>query len=472
MPMPITPDTNIIRSVRDGGLADYTSLLCEAIDNALDAAATEIIISIEPHQITFADNGSGITPDRIPLLFTLGGHGEMTSTRLGRFGMGITSQAIRHGDVLEVETCSTQGFFIARVNWREILHTGWLAGDPIPRPYIAGRPTGTEIRITQLRELAELDEEKVRFEIAQRFHPALAEHKRIVLNGRSIELIPDPRLTDVIETTITLERGRMVHLRAGMLEEQSKLNQVNIAYNHRVILSRCSLGCGSYAGLTRMFARVQLAGPWHLGQFKDELPDYAERRELSAALYPHLLPLLERCKDVNFSAKLERIEAGVNSLVPSEISARPRRVKPSSPSPAMSKRAKHHGVVDTDKSDEAPTGPAKRKQERAKLLISLEDCASADGIGTDDLSDKDQHRVRLARDDPAMEKVINGKDEEAAKWALGIIAFLLYVHGLRNAGQLQMFHIDGDIGVAVAALLSHQDPGGFVLRTIKRKTRA
>jgi len=146
----------------------------------------------------------------------------------------------------------------------------------------------------------------MRAQIAMRFHPALASGVRIRYNGQPIEVLPEPPLQDVIERQIQLSGGRSAHIRAGILTGLSPLNRVHVGFRHRIIMPSCGLGCGTYSGLNKIFVRIYLAGPWHLGQFKDDLPDDTEREELDATAHEILQPLLAQWQDAALSIVWKR----------------------------------------------------------------------------------------------------------------------------------------------------------------------
>lgn len=117
--MDITPHVNLLKSLR-GERINYQLLIGEAIDNAFDAGASRIEIGLADDEIVFRDNGQGITRDRISALFSLGQHGQMATTQLGRFGIGIKNHAVNAGEIFEIDSVSRDGRVRAAVNWRRI----------------------------------------------------------------------------------------------------------------------------------------------------------------------------------------------------------------------------------------------------------------------------------------------------------------------------------------------------------------
>ena len=68
--MDIVPSANLLRSPR-GERIDYGLLIGEGTDNAFDAGATMLEITLAPDALTFQDNGVGITRDRTGLFHVI-----------------------------------------------------------------------------------------------------------------------------------------------------------------------------------------------------------------------------------------------------------------------------------------------------------------------------------------------------------------------------------------------------------------
>jgi len=449
--MNISPKTSLLKSIR-AERADLRRLCGEAVDNSLDANATSVNIQVSPAEISFEDNGIGITPDRLHALFTLGEHAGMSSTRLGRFGVGIKMQAVSVADVIEVKTTSAAGRYRARVNWREVLKAGdWEIDDPLRLPELVGAPTGTAITLSVLRPLPRTSHEKIRDWLAETFYPAVVEGRGITLNGVAVPVLPEPEMTDVIDRTLELSGGRGVHVRAGILVQPSRLNMVHVGYGHRVIKAGSSIGCGLHTGLSNMFARVQLVGPWRLGRFKDELTDERERDELEDALAAVLEPILVKCGSASMSARLASLCDLVNDMLPEDLAARPRKLKTEPSRTGDKKRTRKTGDVDSEKSDPSAGGPATTRRSKGdKLLITFDGRAEEHGVGYCDGTSRIK-RVHLSRDEPSIAVLFRLRDDHAIANALLVIAMQKYENYRENVlrGQQPEFDFKG-FGLRVA----------------------
>ena len=427
--MDITPKTHLLKSLR-GERVNYRLLIGEAIDNALDAEAASVHVILDGDAVSFKDDGVGITRDRFPALFGLGDHAEMASTQLGRFGVGITAQAINAGDVLTVDTTSSDGRLTGSANWANVMRDGeWKLPDPRWKPFVVGQ-TGTTITIEKLRKPPKGTLDRITAEIAQIFHPAVLDGKRISYNGNQVECLREPEMTDIVERQFALSGGRSAHLRAGILTGQSKLCRVHVAYKHRVIMPGSSFGCGEYGGIAKMFARLQLAGPWELAKFKDELTDESEREELEDAVSATLEPILEKCNAASIDARLAEIALKLNEKLVVAGLARPRKKKP--PRDVIvdppEKRKRKPGHVDPDKSDPA-SGPAKtgKRPPQQDLKIDFEDIAEEHGIGMFQASKgRGPHRVILSKDHPTIQKLLEHRDDTLLLDQIYLIAIMLF----------------------------------------------
>jgi len=460
----ISPHVNLLRSLR-GERINYALLVGEAVDNSFDAGANRVDIEIDKERISFHDDGAGISKDRMRAVFTLGAHGAMLTTALGRFGIGLKSMAVNAGDVLEVSSVSKDGRVNARVNWRELLASGrWRLDDMRWRPVGVGTPTGTTIRITELRKVRPPQggwETKIVADIAERFHPAIASGRIITVNGREVPLLQEPEMTDVVEQTFYFSEGRSAHLRAGILKAPSKLCRMHVGFKHRTIMPSSTFGIAEYSGLTKMFGRLLLSGPWRLAKFKDDLTDEGERDELESKISEALADMLEKCSTQHEDVRLTELTELINDMLPEDLkpSARPHKRKEAADDIEKEKRKRRtNGFVSPDKSDPSK-GPARAMSRKggAKLVVTFDGDAETEGIGV--FIAGRPHQVNLSRENPAVAYWIAHRDQSMAVKALREMACLLY-EAERPLQQEQGELPYERIGMRVAKLLALQDPEG------------
>lgn len=456
--MDISPDVHLLRSLRAERI-DHGVLTGEAVDNAFDANANCVTVTIGEDEILFEDDGCGIEQNHIRALFSLGAHGEMRSTKLGRFGIGITSHAVRVGDILDVQSISADGRVTAVCDWRDVVRTGrWSIPDARWLPVPVGKPTGTSISIYGLRPAPKLMIDRIIEDLAMRFYPAIVDARRIVVNGITVPLFADPVMTDIIEAELTLSAGRSARLRAGILVNQSKLNRVHVAYEHRVIMPASTIGTGDYSGLNKLFARLQLMGKnWHLARYKDDLSDEEERTELEEAVLEVLTPILEKCRSAKMEQRIDELAQLINEMVPPEMApSRPKRQQERKPKPKQDKRT---GIVSPEKS--TPDGPAKTPRSPLdRLLITFDGINEKQGVGEFQGTGK-LKRVDLSPDNPYVAELIRHRDTELAARSLYALAIALFEQG-REQHRAQQDLPFVSFGQRVARLLAIQQSDGKV----------
>jgi Histidine kinase-, DNA gyrase B-, and HSP90-like ATPase len=450
----ITPHVNLLKSLR-GDRVDYVLLVGEGIDNAFDAGANSVAVIVNDSEISFADDGLGVTADRIVSIFSLGDHGAMTTTALGRFGVGIKSQAVNAGNIFSLNSLSKDGRVLVSVDWRQVLKSGrWEIQPPEWMPSVVGAHTGTTITISELRSAKAPTggwHRKIVADAAERFYPAIAAGQAITINGEKVAALPEPELSDVVERDLALSDGRSARLRGGILVQPARLNRVHLGYKHRVIMPGSTLGCGEHGGLTKMFARVQLAGSWHLAKFKNDLTDDVERDELDDAVAEALKPILEKCNSASLSAKLIEIGQMINDLVPPELAAaRPKRQKDKAATSTEARKGRKPGMVTPEKSE--PLGPAKSRPRQDKLLITFEGDAEQDGIGA--FQPGRPHRVNLSKGDPHIARLLEHRDQEIGVYSLYALAIALFEQGRAELPEPELQF--SSFGKRIADLLSMQ----------------
>lgn len=449
--MDITPPPELLYSVRAERIKPAL-LVGEATDNSLDAGASHIEIFIDQNKISFKDDGRGIERDKIRAMFAIGKHGHMSTTALGRFGVGIKTQAIIAGDILHVLSTSKDGKFNIEVNWKKVLESqSWSIDDPRWMPVSVDAKTGTLITISRLKKMPPLSEDAILDDIAQRFYPALSEGKRIAFNGRFAEALAEPPMTEIIDRHLELSGGRTAHIRAGLLVNPSRLNRVHVSYKHRVIMPSSTFGCGESVGLGKMFARLQIFGQWHLAKFKDNLTDEMERDELYDVVADCLKPILEKCSSASMTARVAEITQLLNDRLPSTLApARPKLEKPQNRS--GQKRGKQ-GAVAAEKSESG--GPSKaRRPSNNGLIITMEGIAEEHGVGFFERGRV--CRVNLSKDDPLIARLLPHRDQEVIVGSLMAIAIAIYEQGKDEESpdpELPLI----PFGMRIAKILAMQD---------------
>lgn len=108
----------LIASLRDVGYNHTTSALCEHVDNAIEAGATEVRLFFRQtgrkgdYQVDVAvyDNGRGMEPNVLKVATSFGGSMNYNNRNgIGRFGMGMKTAALSMSPVMELYSWQEPG---------------------------------------------------------------------------------------------------------------------------------------------------------------------------------------------------------------------------------------------------------------------------------------------------------------------------------------------------------------------------
>lgn len=146
----------LISSLRDVGYNHTTSALCEHVDNAIEAGATEVRIFYRQsgkkgdYQIDAAvyDNGRGMEPNVLKVATSFGGSMNYNNRNgIGRFGMGMKTAALSISPVMELYSWQEAGSIYSMILDVEAIGKDRSNAVNLPDPTLS-----TELRA----ELAEL----------------------------------------------------------------------------------------------------------------------------------------------------------------------------------------------------------------------------------------------------------------------------------------------------------------------------
>lgn len=317
----LTPDSHLISSVVNTKIRTAEAF-SELVDNSFDAGASKIHITTGANQITVEDNGRGC-PDLNSML-TFGRHRRQSTTRLGRYGVGLKNATCGMGDGLMISSVFKHVRKSVELCWSDIESNGWksVSGDEEDAP---GEPSGTIVEVTALRR--GIHDKCVMDNLRFNFAPALWSGKEIELNDRKIVAWELPLLSD--EVTAEEQHDTLpisFSLRAGMTEMNGREPFI-IAYEHRII-GGTSEPCGSYNTSSRFIALVQLAGDWTLAKHKDGLSDRAETEWLYERLHAVCEGLLKKVHQLGESVELNEIAAELGDAISAAIGKAKRPNKP------------------------------------------------------------------------------------------------------------------------------------------------
>jgi hypothetical protein len=114
----------LIQSLRDVGYNHTTSALCEHIDNAIEAGATEVRIFFRQTgkkgnfntDVAVYDNGSGMAPNVLKVATAFGGSMSFGNREgIARFGMGMKTAALSMAPLFELYSWQEKGAIYSMV---------------------------------------------------------------------------------------------------------------------------------------------------------------------------------------------------------------------------------------------------------------------------------------------------------------------------------------------------------------------
>ncbi len=285
-----TPVAHMILSKR---MADHKphDMICELVDNALDADAGRVWIELGRRGVTVADDGSGMEDINDAIRFGKGTRAGRRGGVLGRYGVGMTDALCKLGPRAEVTTLRDGELRRLRVDWEECLRGGHF-------PYLEeGRPrrsseitlfdglssrSGTRVRIHGQPPGIHLD--KLRRLLTERYTPGIWQGREIFVcrEGPRRQQAPDlgPEwlvvedmdpgpLSDVIEYDGEID-GRSYHVYGGLMTRRSvDYNRAFIGYAYRFVEETTEL----FKGLSTAHLQIFLGEAWRecLGTHKNRL---------------------------------------------------------------------------------------------------------------------------------------------------------------------------------------------------------
>ena len=199
-----------IRATRDSGYKGTPSAVSELVDNALQAGATQIFITLtadedkneHPLMLSVLDNGSGMDAFTLRTALRFGGSSRFDDRRcLGRYGMGLPNSSFSQAKRVTVYSWGScnSGVLRTYLDIDEIA-SGVLAEVPEPErvdcpPFVNGRATGTAVIWTGCdrldnRRISTLTR-KLLFSLGRIFRYFLWDGVSIKVNGDAVEPI-DP----------------------------------------------------------------------------------------------------------------------------------------------------------------------------------------------------------------------------------------------------------------------------------------
>ena len=198
-----------ILATRDSGYKGTASAIAELIDNAIQADANKISISIvtannkddelSPLEIHIQDNGSGMTPNTLHLALRFGGSSRFNDRKgMGRYGMGLPNSSLSQARRVAVYSWqSPNSVYLSYLDIDEII-AGDMEEVPEPKKVSLDKCVGPAGTLVAWSKCDRLDQKRVSTlhrklaaSLGRRFRYFIWKGIVIEINGEAVEAI-DP----------------------------------------------------------------------------------------------------------------------------------------------------------------------------------------------------------------------------------------------------------------------------------------
>jgi hypothetical protein len=264
-------------------MADHKphDMICELVDNALDADAKRVWIELGRRSITVGDDGSGMEDIDDALRFGKGTRAGRRGGVLGRYGVGMTDALCKLGPRAEVVTLRGGALRKLRVDWEECLrndHFPYLADlKPQSTRELAlfdDLAVGTGTRVRMHGQPPALQLEKLRRLLTERYTPGIWQGREIFVRREGqgwlvIEDMDPGPLSDVIEYDGEID-GLPYHVYGGLMTRRNVVyNRTFIGYAYRFVEDTTEL----FKGISTAHLQVFLGEAWKecLGTHKNRV---------------------------------------------------------------------------------------------------------------------------------------------------------------------------------------------------------
>lgn len=284
---------NFIQAVREAGYLSLSTALAELIDNAIQAQATDVAITVHrpaganQPEIQVSDNGAGMSRRDLESCLRFGGSSRFGERRsFGRFGMGLPAASLSQARRVEVVTWQP-GRPALEV---AIDVDAVIAGEPlmlgaqrVDRP---DTPSGCRVtwRVCDRIEYTRLGwlERALRRDLGRMYRRFLASDLRLTLNGLPISAEDPLMLNARIEGASAASVFDQLEYELRTADGGSACVQVRFtmlpvhAWHHLDGVTKRRLGIVGAGGVSILRAGREIAHGWHLmaGKRKENYDDW------------------------------------------------------------------------------------------------------------------------------------------------------------------------------------------------------
>jgi len=380
-----------------------TAALAELIDNSLDAFAQAIDIQYLKKLCRFEIRDNGRGTEDVHAIVTPYVHRVHESTASGRFGIGGTVAQLYLTNaagkaIVQSITSSTVSDITAdyakRPNGRV-----FAVKDSKPND---GQPTGTRIRLSNVRDLNPQNFAAVTRELSWRFAPALRNgvHIRLDVDGKASEWEPYSPPAMTLRRSFKVEVGNMtVKGFCGLVKpgEPNFVKGFAVAYGHR-FLGKFSDPIPDDVDLGRIYGEIVLPREWpNISDHKDSFidPPIAMWEKVAEAC----APIFEKAEAEGSILLLDGAITAAQEILDSATGRKGVREKGPGGTGTVEGTGEGtpHANFKKSQPGDKPTAPNGRALDRIRI-----EWASSLDTATDIRCEGSRVRVLISRDHPAM----------------------------------------------------------------------
>lgn len=300
----ITPPTTLISAQASQCGLGWQTVLCELIDNSLDAEATVVDVTVGPQKgaLSIRDNGRGCVS--LASVFKFGEHVSNGAKTIGRYGIGLKDSALwAAGDrgKLQVTTVRDDKIRTMTADFAYITTVKKWTIRPEDQSIEPrnNESTGTEITIYPLIRKHPTDGFAAIIESLGYYYSPAIKNKgvNITLKIKGNSYLVKPYKWPVLEEASKIDAivnvgGKCARVVFGIVQDPTKNTRPGITYSHasRVIVPASSKGCGAYS-ISSVCGFVELGDGWKLDKNKQGIDKDAE--ELFDAVFEKVKGILE-----------------------------------------------------------------------------------------------------------------------------------------------------------------------------------
>ena len=336
--MNLGPRKHYLQSMRRRNI-DPGTLLCELIDNSLDAGSNKVRIYFGQDELTITDNGCGC--ESLGTMLTFGAHVKHETTRSGTNGIGCKDALIGFGECVTIEsTFKENGYYITQsitMDWAafENQSDNWNWEDPVINRSRKGK-TGTTIKITRLRQPRRQTTKKTKIQsygdlLGWEFLPALKQGKSIALyqiakgsTHKNASLIVDVQPTDLPDdgwsTKNLCINGKSAQLR-WIKAEPSSFKQNGIWFAKGFRMAEQSMDPAGDQNGSMILCMVDLDDDWVMSTLKKAIVD-PDRDDLMDAVGESIQKDLKAWTAEGRTIKFRTAFSGVAKVLDEVLSGR------------------------------------------------------------------------------------------------------------------------------------------------------